>query len=130
MPMHIFYGWWSALLFCCASRSRWHSNLNWIQIGLGFRKDLKIKKAFSSFYLAMARIRPSQAEPAAASLTRGPGAAQRQSSPTPRRVVIDRETPPTEISMKSNELMNPSGIWELGDRALHAHEIINPKPYK
>jgi hypothetical protein len=38
--------------------------LNWIQIGLEFRRDLKIKKAFSCFYLAMGRIRPAgPAEP-------------------------------------------------------------------
>jgi hypothetical protein len=99
-----FCGWWSALVIYCASRSRRNTNLIWIQIGLEFRK-----------------------EPALASLVRGPGATQHRSSPTPRWVATKTETPPTEISMKPVKISNPSRIGKLGDRALHAHEIISLK---
>jgi hypothetical protein len=47
-------------------------NLNWIQIGLEFRKDLKNKKHFSFSYWPWAETLPvGLAEPALASLTRG-----------------------------------------------------------
>jgi hypothetical protein len=41
---------WSVLIFYCASRSRWNSNLNWIQISLIFEKKTIWKwKAFRNF---------------------------------------------------------------------------------
>jgi hypothetical protein len=56
-----------------------------IQIGLEFGKDLKNKKAFPIFIWPWAEFDlASPAEPTPVSLTRGPGAAQRRSSPTPR----------------------------------------------
>jgi hypothetical protein len=73
-----------------------------IQIGLEFRKYLKIKKTFLSFIWPWAEFGPAGlAEPIAA---------QRRSSPTPHRVITETEMPPAKISMKSNGLMNPSQI--------------------
>jgi hypothetical protein len=78
---------------------------------LEFRKDLKIKKTFSSVIWPWAEFDPAgPAEPAPTSLARGPGAARRRSLPTPWRVIIETKTPPAKISTKSNGLMNPSQI--------------------
>jgi hypothetical protein len=41
------------------SRSHQNSNLIWIQIGLEFRKDLKIKKPFPVFYWPWAEFNPA-----------------------------------------------------------------------
>jgi hypothetical protein len=75
--------------------------LIWIQIGLEFRKDLKIKKLFPIFYWPWAEFLPTgPAEPTPASLACGLGAAQHRSSPTPLRIATESEAPSTEISTK------------------------------
>jgi hypothetical protein len=103
----------------------------WIEFKLvwNLEKIWKFKRPFPVFIWPSAEFDPAgPVEPTPASHAHGPGAAQHRSLPTPRRVITETETPPAEISTKSNEISNPSQIWELGDRALHVHEIINPKP--
>jgi hypothetical protein len=87
-----------------------------IQIWIEFKLVGNIEKIWKFKRLSPIFISPwaefDLAESAPASLTR----------------ITEMETSPAKISMKSNEISNPSWIWEHGDRALHAHEIINPKP--
>jgi hypothetical protein len=57
---------WSVLIFYCVGRSRWNSNLNWIQISLEIIKRFEKEKNFHNSYLVMGwnpagnQVRPSQ----------------------------------------------------------------------
>jgi hypothetical protein len=71
MPLHIFLGDEVLLYFIVRNRSRWNSNLIWIQNSLQFIKKIKKEKWFSIFpslmgwnllaaQLAFSHARPDQ----------------------------------------------------------------------